>query len=90
MMLSRSASLFVMVRLAMSTIFSCVGLLKKYSHTHPYGLWTELTATRCRGGQEERNGMRGDPDREEKTWLDELAETNRMRSGYQELAAKAS
>jgi hypothetical protein len=32
--------------------------------------------------------MRGDPDREEKTWLDELAEADRMRSGYQELAPR--
>ena len=36
----------------------------------------------------EREGMRGDPDREAKTWLEKLAEVSRMRSGYQEMAAK--
>lgn len=36
----------------------------------------------------EREGMRGDPDRGAKTWLEKLAEVSRMRSGYQEMAAK--
>jgi flagellar motility protein MotE (MotC chaperone) len=36
----------------------------------------------------EREGMRGDPDREAKTWLEKLAEVSRMRSSYQEMAAK--
>ena len=37
--------------------------------------------------EKERNGMQGDPDREARSWLDQLAETDRMRAGYQELAA---
>ncbi|MBV9455245.1 MAG: recombinase family protein [Rubrobacter sp.] len=36
----------------------------------------------------ERQQLRGDPDREAKAWLDKIAEVDRMRSGYQELAAK--
>jgi len=36
----------------------------------------------------EKNGSHGDPKREEKVWLDKLAELNRMRRGYQEQAAK--
>ncbi len=36
----------------------------------------------------EREGVRGDPDRETNMWLDKLAEVDRMRSGYQEMAAK--
>jgi hypothetical protein len=36
----------------------------------------------------ERNGVHGDPDREVKSWLDQVAETDRMRAGYQELVAK--
>ena len=48
---------------------------------------------RLRAGLEEMmdregNGSRGDPDREAKAWLDRLAEAERMRTGYQELAAK--
>jgi site-specific DNA recombinase len=38
--------------------------------------------------ERERNGSRGDPDREAKAWLERLAEADRMRAGYQELAAK--
>ena len=38
--------------------------------------------------EEERKGLRGDPDREAKTWLDKLTEVDEMRAGYQELAAK--
>lgn len=37
--------------------------------------------------ERERRVMRGDPDREAKAWLDKLAEADRMRAGYQELAA---
>jgi site-specific DNA recombinase len=37
--------------------------------------------------EKERNGMHGDPGREARSWLDQLAETDRMRTGYQELAA---
>ena len=35
-----------------------------------------------------REGSRGDPDREMEAWLEKLAEVERMRGGYQELAAK--
>ncbi len=37
----------------------------------------------------EKNSSHGDPKREEKVWLDKLAEVNRMRRGYQEQAAKS-
>jgi site-specific DNA recombinase len=37
---------------------------------------------------QERRGMRGDPSREGKAWLDKLAEADRMRRGYQEQTAK--
>jgi site-specific DNA recombinase len=36
----------------------------------------------------ERRESRGDPDREVKVWLEKLVEVDRMRAGYQELAAK--
>ncbi|MDP9474596.1 MAG: recombinase family protein [Actinomycetota bacterium] len=36
----------------------------------------------------ERRELRADPDREAKAWLEKLAEADRMRSGYQDLAAK--
>ncbi len=36
----------------------------------------------------EKNGAYGDPEQEEKVWLDKLAEANQMRRGYQEQAAK--
>src|SRR5215217_1597151 len=36
----------------------------------------------------EKKGSHGDPDREEKAWLDKLAEVNRMRRSYQDQAAK--
>ena len=36
----------------------------------------------------ERSGSRGNPDREAKAWLERLAEADRMRAGYQEIAAK--
>jgi site-specific DNA recombinase len=38
--------------------------------------------------ERERSGSRGDADREAKAWLERLAEADRMRAGYQELAAK--
>ena len=49
--------------------------------------------TRVRKGldemvERERHGVRGDPGREAKTWLDKLVEADRMRAGFQELAAK--
>ena len=37
---------------------------------------------------EKRNDLCGDPEREARMWMDKLAETDRMRAGYQELAAK--
>ena len=36
----------------------------------------------------ERRGMRGDPEREARAWLDKLAEVERKRSGYQDMAAE--
>ena len=38
--------------------------------------------------REREGNRRGDPELERKTWMDKLAETDRMRSGYQEQAAK--
>jgi len=38
--------------------------------------------------EREREVNRGEPDRETKAWLERLAEADRMRAGYQELAAK--
>jgi site-specific DNA recombinase len=38
--------------------------------------------------EREREGLRGDPDRQTETWLSSMAEADRMRGGYQELAAK--
>jgi site-specific DNA recombinase len=38
--------------------------------------------------EQERSGSRGDPDREARAWLERLSEADRMRAGYQELAAK--
>src|SRR5918995_4349641 len=35
----------------------------------------------------ERDSLRGDPDREQKVWLDKLAEVDRKRARYQEMAA---
>lgn len=38
--------------------------------------------------EHEKNGSHGDPEREEKVWLDKLVEVDQMRRGYQEQAAK--
>ena len=38
--------------------------------------------------EEERKGMRDDPERESKAWFQKLAEVDRKRSGYLELAAE--
>ena len=38
--------------------------------------------------EQERKSIRGNPHRETKVWLEKLAEVDRMRSGYQEMAAK--
>ena len=39
--------------------------------------------------EEEREGLRGDPERETKTWLDKLAEADRKRRAFQDMAAEA-
>jgi site-specific DNA recombinase len=38
--------------------------------------------------EQEREGTRGNPHQEIEVWLEKLAEVDRMRSGYQEMAAK--
>jgi hypothetical protein len=38
--------------------------------------------------REHQSSLRGDPELEKKAWMDKLAEIDRMRSGYQEQAAK--
>jgi site-specific DNA recombinase len=38
--------------------------------------------------QERKSNLRGDPELKRKAWMDKLAETDRMRSSYQEQAAK--
>ena len=38
--------------------------------------------------EQERRAMRGDPDRQAQAWLSKLAETDRKRSCYQEMAAE--
>ena len=38
--------------------------------------------------EEERKGMRGDPERETKAWLQKLSEADRKRDGYLDLAAE--
>ncbi len=38
--------------------------------------------------ERERDSARGDPDQEAKAWSEQVAEADRLRSGYQELAAK--
>jgi chromosome segregation ATPase len=38
--------------------------------------------------QERQSNLRGDPEVGRKAWMDKLAEIDRMRSGYQEQAAK--
>jgi len=38
--------------------------------------------------EKKRSALRGDPGQEAEAWLEQIAETERMRGGYQELAAK--
>ena len=38
--------------------------------------------------EEERKGVRGDPEKETKVWLEKLAETDHKRSGYQDMPAE--
>jgi hypothetical protein len=38
--------------------------------------------------EQERRHMRGDPEREARAWLDKLAEVERKRSGFQDMAAE--
>jgi hypothetical protein len=65
------------------------------AHAAVWGLISELLSEpeRLREGleamiEEERKGMRGDPERESKAWLQKLSEVDRKRSGYLELAAE--
>ena len=53
--------------------------------THPEQLRTDLEEMMER---ERESNRRGDPELAKKAWMDKLAETDRMRSGYQEQAAK--
>lgn len=53
--------------------------------THPEQLRTDLEEMI---DQERKSNLRGDPELERKAWMDRLAETDRMRSSYQEQAAK--
>jgi site-specific DNA recombinase len=39
--------------------------------------------------EQQRRGMYGDPNREAKAWLQKIAEADRMRSNYQEMAARS-
>ena len=64
------------------------------AHAAVWGLVSGLLLdpTRLREGlermvEEERAGHRGDPEREAKAWLDKLAEADRRRAGYLDLAA---
>jgi hypothetical protein len=38
--------------------------------------------------EEERKGVRGDPEREARMWLEKIAEADRKRSGFQDMAAE--
>ena len=65
------------------------------AHAAVWGLISELLSEpeRLRAGleamiEEERKGVRGDPECESKSWLQKLAEVDRKRSGYLELAAE--
>ena len=65
------------------------------AHAAVWGLVSELLTEpeRLREGleamiEEERKGVRGDPERESKSWLQRLAEVDRKRDGYLELAAE--
>jgi hypothetical protein len=65
------------------------------AHAAVWGLISKLLSEpeRLREGleamiEEERKGMRGDPERESKAWLQKLAEVDRKRYGYLELAAE--
>jgi site-specific DNA recombinase len=50
---------------------------------------TELVSTGIEAMiRQEREGLRGAPDQEARVWSAKLAEANRMRVGYQEMAAK--
>ena len=52
--------------------------------THPEQLRSDLEEMI----EQQRRGMRGDPNREVKAWLEKIAEADRMRSNYQEMAAR--
>jgi len=53
--------------------------------THPEQLRADLEEMIDR---ERQSNLQGDPELERKAWIDKLAETDRMRSSYQEQAAK--
>jgi hypothetical protein len=38
--------------------------------------------------KKEREGMRGDPEREAKSWLERISEVGRKRSSFQDMAAE--
>jgi hypothetical protein len=50
----------------------------------PEQLWADLE----RALEQERRDRRGDPEREAKAWHDKLAEVDRKRSGFQDMAAE--
>jgi site-specific DNA recombinase len=52
--------------------------------THPEQLRIDLEEMI----EHRRRGIRGDPNREANAWLQKIAETDRMRSNYQEMAAR--
>jgi site-specific DNA recombinase len=53
--------------------------------TDPEQLRADLEKLMAR---ERQSSLRGDPELEKKAWMDKLADTDRLRSGYQEQAAK--
>jgi hypothetical protein len=63
-----------------AAVWRVVSGLLKDPHTLRVGLEEMLEL--------ERKGLRGDPDEQAKMWLSRIAEAERMRGGYQELAAK--
>jgi hypothetical protein len=50
----------------------------------------QLSADLDRTIDVERQGLREDPKQEAKVWLEKITEADRMRTGYQEMAARGS
>jgi hypothetical protein len=48
----------------------------------------QLSADLDRTIDVERQGLREDPKQEAKVWLEKITEADRMRTGYQEMAAR--